>query len=62
MILMRENPFLVPTPSNGLSNGFSRIKIIKSKRHIKKGTLVILYSIFCILYSVFCILYSVSGW
>jgi hypothetical protein len=25
-----------PTPSNGLSNGFARIKIIKSKRHIKK--------------------------
>ncbi len=25
-----------PTPSNGLSNGFARIKIIKSKRHIKR--------------------------
>jgi hypothetical protein len=29
-----------PTPSIGLSNGFARIKIIKSKRHIKTGTLV----------------------
>jgi hypothetical protein len=26
---------LVPTPSNGPSNGFARLKIIKSKRHIK---------------------------
>ncbi len=25
-----------PTPSNGLSNGFARIKIIKSKSHVNK--------------------------
>ncbi len=57
--------FQGPPPSNGLSNGFAPIKIIKSKSHIKTGTRVILctrvllqeYSVFCILYSV---LYVVS--
>ncbi len=52
----RDHPFQCP------SNWFAPIKIIKSKHHIKMGTLVILCTwIFCscILYSVFCILYSV---
>ncbi len=63
MILMGENPFRGPTLSNGQSNGFAPIKIIKSKRHIKKAdTLVILCTWVCcrcILYSVFFSLYSV---
>ncbi len=33
---------LWPTPSNGPSNVFACIKIVKSKRHKKTGTLVIL--------------------
>ncbi len=32
----KKSWFLGPTPSNGLSNGFARVKIIKSKRHINK--------------------------
>ncbi len=36
MILMEANPFWGPTPSNGLSNGFAPIKIIKFQRQIKK--------------------------
>jgi hypothetical protein len=52
----------VLVPEMATSDGFARIKIIKSKRHIKKTcTLVfcILYSVFCIciLYSVFCEFY-----
>ncbi len=34
-ILMRANPFREPSPSNGPSNGFAPIKIIKSKCHTK---------------------------
>jgi hypothetical protein len=63
-----------PAPSNGPINGFSRIKISKSKCNIKNryignfmstsfcnlySVFYILYSVFYILYSVFCILYSV---
>jgi hypothetical protein len=29
-------------PSNGPSNGFAPIRIVKSKHHIKKGTMVII--------------------
>ncbi len=36
MILMRANPLQGPIPLNGPSNGFAPIKIIKSKRHVKK--------------------------
>ncbi len=32
----KQSRFSRATPSSGPSNGFSRIKIIKSKRHIKK--------------------------
>jgi hypothetical protein len=46
-----------PTPSNGPSNGFSRIKIIKSKRRTKKTDTLVIY-VHEFLYSVFCILYS----
>ncbi len=49
-------------PFNGHRTGFSPIKIIKSKRHIKTGILVIVCTtvpVFCVLYYVFCILYSV---
>ncbi len=35
--IFRVHPF-----QNGPRNGFARIKIIKSKRHIKTGTFVIL--------------------
>ncbi len=65
MILMGENPFRWPTPSNGPSNGYAPITIIKSKRHIKNryiGNFMctsFATCVFCILYSVFCILYSV---
>ena len=59
----KKSKFSGPNPSNGPRNGFSRIKIIKSKRHIKKiCTMVILcswVSVFCILYSAFCFPYSV---
>jgi hypothetical protein len=42
-----KSRFSGPTPSNGPSNGFAPIKIIKSKRHIKKiCTLVILCTCF----------------
>jgi hypothetical protein len=34
----KANTITPPTPSNGLSNGFARIQIMKSKRHIKKQT------------------------
>ncbi len=57
-------------PEMTTSDGFARIKIIKSRSHITKTcTLVfyvyefcsysIVYSVFCILYSLFPILYSV---
>jgi hypothetical protein len=69
MILKGEIPFWGPTPSNGPSNGFALIKIIKSKRHIKTGTLVILctwvllqvYSVFCILYCMLWVLCDFQG-
>ncbi len=41
MILMRANPFREPTPSNGPSNGFARIKMIKFKRYIKKNRYIV---------------------
>ncbi len=56
MILMLAPPLF----SNGLSNGLARIKVIKSKRHIKKQVRwqfyvpERLYSVF--LYILFCIL------
>ncbi len=54
--------FSGPTPSNGLNNGFSRIKIIKSKRHIKNRYIGnFMYMIFCILYSVLFVV-SLCAW
>jgi hypothetical protein len=45
--------FSGPTPSNGPSNQFARIKIIKSKRHIKNRYIGnFMYMSFCVLYSV----------
>ncbi len=44
MILMRANPIRGSTPSNGPSNEFAHIKIIKSMRHRKTGTFVILWT------------------
>ncbi len=55
----KSRDFKGPTPSNGPSNGFSRIKIIKSKDRIKNmyiGNFI--YMSFCILYCILCVLYS----
>jgi hypothetical protein len=39
-----RSPLEGPTPSNGPSNGFSRIKIIKFKHHIMYSLLAALYA------------------
>ncbi len=52
--------FSGPTPSNGPSNAFARIKIVKANRHIKIRYIGnFIYMSFCILHCVFCILYFV---
>jgi hypothetical protein len=67
---LKKSIFSGPTPSNGPSNGFAPIKIIKSKHHIKRtSTLVILctrvllqvYSVFFILYCMLWVLCDFQG-